>query len=32
VSLQYERYQADNGFEAGIVSTGLRLPVKVFNR
>ena len=32
LSLQYERYQADNGFEAGIVSTGLRLPVKVFNR
>jgi len=32
VSLQYERYQADNGFEAGIVSTGLRVPVKVFNR
>jgi hypothetical protein len=30
--LQYERYQADNGFDAAIVSTGLRVPVKVFNR
>ena len=25
--LQYERYRADNGFDAGIVSTGLRIPL-----
>jgi hypothetical protein len=25
--LQYERYRADNGFEAGILSTGLRVPL-----
>jgi hypothetical protein len=30
--LQYERYQADNGFDAAIVSTGLRVPVKIFKR
>jgi hypothetical protein len=27
-----ERYQADNGFHSGIVSTGLRVPVNVVNR
>jgi len=32
LTVQYERYQADNGFTAAIVSTGLRVPVKVFNR
>ena len=32
VSLQYERYQADNGFEAGILTTGVRVPVKALNR
>ena len=29
LTLQYERYQADNGFTAGIFSTGLRVPLKV---
>jgi len=29
---QYERYQADNGFHAAVVSTGLRVPLKVINR
>jgi hypothetical protein len=28
--VQYERYQADNGFKAAILSTGLRIPLKVF--
>ena len=28
LTLQYERYQADNGFTAGILSTGLRVPLK----
>ncbi len=32
LTLQYERYQADNGFNAAIVSTGLRVPVKAFKR
>jgi hypothetical protein len=32
VTIQYERYQADNGFRAGIVSTGLRVPIKVIKR
>ena len=32
LNIQYERYQADNGFQAGILSTGLRMPVKVLNR
>jgi hypothetical protein len=32
LTLQYERYQADNGFKAAIVSTGLRVPVKAFKR
>jgi hypothetical protein len=27
VLLQYERYRADNGFVAGIVSAGLRIPL-----
>jgi hypothetical protein len=31
-TLQYERYSADNGFSAGIVSTGLRVPLKVIGR
>jgi len=26
--VQYERYRADNGFEAGILSTGLQVPLK----
>jgi uncharacterized protein DUF3570 len=26
--IQYERYRADNGFEAGVLSTGLRVPLK----
>jgi hypothetical protein len=29
--VQYERYSADNGFAAAIVSTGLRIPVKMFH-
>jgi len=29
LTVQYERYQADNGFRAAIVSTGLRVPVKI---
>lgn len=32
LTAQYERYQADNGFDAAIVSTGLRVPVKFLNR
>jgi hypothetical protein len=28
VLLQYERYRADNGFDAAIFSTGLRIPLK----
>ena len=32
VTAQYERYQADNGFQAGILTTGLRVPVKIVNR
>jgi hypothetical protein len=32
VTVQYERYRADNGFEAAIVTTGLRVPLKVLNR
>jgi len=28
LTLQYERYQANNGFTAGILSTGLRVPLK----
>ena len=28
VLLQYERYGADNGFDAAIVSAGLRIPLK----
>jgi hypothetical protein len=29
--VQYERYSADNGFAAAIVSTGLRIPVRIFH-
>jgi hypothetical protein len=32
IMVQYERYQADNGFEAAIVSTGLRIPVSILHR
>jgi hypothetical protein len=32
LAVQYERYQADNGFTAAIVSTGLRVPLKVLKR
>ena len=28
LTLRYERYQANNGFTAGILSTGLRVPLK----
>jgi Protein of unknown function (DUF3570) len=32
LTIQYDRYQADNGFHAAVVSTGLRIPLKVVNR
>lgn len=32
VTAQYERYRADNGFEAGILSTGIQVPVKISSR
>jgi len=32
LTAQYERYQADNGFEAAVVSTGLRVPVNIHRR
>jgi hypothetical protein len=32
LTVQYERYQADNGFQAAIISTGLRVPIKIFKR
>ena len=32
LTVQYERYHADNGFQAAIVSTGLRVPLKIVNR
>ena len=32
LTVQYERYRADNGFSAAILSTGLRVPVKVLHR
>jgi hypothetical protein len=32
LTVQVERYQADNGFHAAIVSTGLRVPLKIFSR
>jgi hypothetical protein len=32
ITVQYERYETDNGFKANIVSTGLRVPVTVINR
>jgi len=28
LTIQYERYHADNGFQAAILSTGLRIPLK----
>jgi hypothetical protein len=30
VTFEYERYRADNGFEAAIVSAGLRVPLKLW--
>ena len=32
LTLQYERYQADNGFQAAIFSAGLRVPIKIFTK
>jgi hypothetical protein len=32
LTVQYERYQADNGFHAAILSTGLRVPLKILKR
>lgn len=32
LTVQYERYHADNGFTAAIVSTGLRIPVTILSR
>ncbi len=32
LTAQYERYRTDDGFEAAIFSTGLRVPVKILNR
>jgi hypothetical protein len=32
LTVQYERYVADNGFQAAIFSTGLRMPIKIFKR
>ena len=32
LTVQYERYQADNNFQAGILSTGLRVPLKILGR
>ena len=32
LTVEYERYRADNGFSAAIVSSGLRVPIKVFKR
>jgi hypothetical protein len=29
LTLQYDRYRADNGFEAAIISTGLRVPLRL---
>ncbi|MEP7309373.1 MAG: DUF3570 domain-containing protein [Acidobacteriota bacterium] len=29
LTVQYDRYRADNGFEAAIISTGLRVPLKL---
>ena len=31
LTVQYERYRADNGFDAAIFSTGLRVPIKILN-
>jgi hypothetical protein len=32
LTVQYEHYQADNGFRAAIFTTGLRVPLKVLHR
>jgi uncharacterized protein DUF3570 len=32
LTVQYERYGADNGFDAAIVTTGLRVPLKILGR
>ena len=32
LTVQYQRYQADNNFQAGILSTGLRVPLKILGR
>ena len=32
LTAQYERYHADNGFDAAIVSTGLRVPVNILRK
>jgi len=32
LTLQYERYQADNGFHAAIFTSGLRVPLKIRSR
>jgi hypothetical protein len=32
LTAQYERYQADNGFRAAVVSTQLRIPVKILGK
>jgi uncharacterized protein DUF3570 len=32
LTVQYERYQTDDGFDAAIFSTGLRVPIKIINR
>jgi hypothetical protein len=31
LTVQYERYRADNGFQAAIVSTGVRVPIKILH-
>ena len=31
LTVQYERYQADNGFQAGIFSTGVRVPITLLH-
>ena len=32
LTVQYERYLADNGFHAGVLSTGLRVPLKILKK
>ncbi len=32
LTIQYDRYRADNGFEAAIISTGVRVPVKLLRQ